>query len=790
MPLIDSSATDGLSSGLYHKILKKASTALLVVGTVLIPIFYLPFTMDVLNLPKQFLLYIIVLLGLLLWLSQVVLTKELILRRTILDIPLVVFGVLSIISAIVSLSTSLSFLGKTDSFVLNVGAIFSLIFWFWLVIQNIDEKKKLDLLINSHLVSGIILCVVFLIRKWSVVSGITNSVGDNLVSRFNSIFAVYVAALLVMSLGLLMVKSRSLIKQIIPALSLVFSAIVLARVSFTVGWVVLLVGLALLLVIGITMLAETRIFVISLGFFLFLLTILILFVGSPQFIKTNLPVEVSLGNKTSWKVSYQTITGGVKPFLLGSGPGTFIYDFSHYRPAEFNVSQIAWSTRFQQPFNSVYAILSEFGILGFVSFIFVFLLSIGAVFSGWLRTRPSIWNKVKGKVSKKVEDMDRVESFIPAAAWLAFSVGLFVAFFDSVAWWAWFWFLSISIVSLSMVVPELVRKRKVMLQVSPQYALAMSFGMVLLFSAIIIFGAFGFRYYLAEVAYSEAARSNNLNTMEKELTTSIRYRPSYPQYHIAIARVYLQKAKNLVEVENASPEEVAPVLAKAVNEAKLATDVQPNNVQTWDILSLMYLNARAFAPDANQWARDALQKAVDLEPTNPTLYWRLANTYIFDNDLEQAEEHYKKAIELKPDYIDAYSELSRVYEVQERYDEAIALYEPIMPVVQQQPGLLFDLGRLFYNRDSEGDIKKAEISWLRAVELMPDYSNALYGLAVLYEKTGNTEKSLEYYRRVQELNPDNQDLQSKLDSLINPPPPAPVTPEAEEGEEVEEPTEQ
>ncbi len=778
MPLIDSSPKAGLSIGFYHKILGLVLHVLLVMGTLLIPLFYLPYTVGVLNLPKQFLIYVIVLLGLLLWLAQAVLTKKLIIRRTVLDIPILLFALLAIVSAIVSLSPALSFLGKTDNFVINVGTILSLLFWFWLIVQNVTDKKRLNYLMYAFLISGILVALLFLFRSWSALSGITDVVGNNLISKYSSMFAIYIATLVVFSLGLLLVKGRKVTQQIVPLLAFVVGAIALVRISFTVGWVVLLVGLALLLVIGITMLAESRIFVLSLGFFFFLLTILILFVGSPQFLKTTLPVEVSLGNKTSWQITYQTVTGGVKPFLFGSGPGTFIYDFSHYRPASFNMSQYAWSTRFQQPFNSIYAIIAEFGILGFLSFVLMLLMAVGAVFSGWLKTRPSILKRVKSRIESG-DDLDRVEAFIPSAAWLALSVGLFITFFDSVVWWAWFWYLAVALVSLSFAVPELIKEKKVMLQVSPQYALAMSFGMVLLFSAIIIFGAFGVRYYLAEVHYTKATRSNSLEQMEQHLIQAIQYRPSYPQYHIAVARVYLQKAKNMVEVENSSPEAVAPVLATAVNEAKLVSNFQPSNVQTWDVLSLMYLNARAFAPEANQWARDTLLKAIELESTNPTLYWRLANTYVFDEDLEKAEEEYKKAIELKPDYVDAYSELSRVYEVQERYDEAIDLYNPIMGAVSQSPSLLFDLGRLFYNREAEGDRQLAEQAWLRAVALMPDYSNALYGLAVLYEKTGQTDKSIEYYSKVQELNPDNQDLRAKLQTLTSPPPPAPVIPEDE-----------
>lgn len=761
-----------------YKILDYISILLLAIGTFLIPLFYLPYTNDIFNLPKQLLLSVVVLLGLLLWLLKVVITKKFVLKRTILDIPILFFALFLIISAVVSQSALLSFLGKTDNFVMHTTFLLSLLLWFWLFIQCVRKEDFLEILYSAFLLAGSLTGLFFLLRNSGWLQEITAVVGSNMISQVNSEFGIYMAAVAITALGFLLLRRRRLILQILPFVSAVIAVTVLIKLGFTISWIVFAVGLGLLLVLGISLLAETRTIFLSIVLVLFLISILTIFVGTPKFLKANLPLEVALGVRPSWDVTYQTIVNNAKNFMFGSGPGTFIYDFSRFRSPAFNTSQVAWSTRFDQPYSTVLALLAELGVVGFLSFMFILLLLFGSIFSVWIKTRPSTWGKIKEKVGIDSEAARQYQAFIPAFAWLATTVGLFLSFYGIVAWWLWFWLLSVSIVSLSFVHPGLIHKKNITLEVSPQYSFAISFGMVLVFTLLIVFGAFNIRYYLAEVAYAKAIKASNIEVVEQNVQKAIEYRPSYPQYHLTLAKINLQKARNLSEQETANSELIMGIVATAVNEAKRAADEDPNNVQTWDVLSLMYMNVRTFASDANSWALDALQKAIILESSNPIFQWRLANVYVFAGQAEEAVKAYKKAIELKPDYFDAYKELALLYEQQQDLDAAIMIYEPIMPVVQNNAVMLFDLGRLFYNRAEEGDNARAEVVWQRAIELEPNYSNALYSLGLLYEKRGDKQTAVQYYEKVNQLNPDNPDIGKKIKALLAPPsaPPAPTEP--------------
>ncbi len=60
-----------------------------------------------------------------------------------------------------------------------------------------------------------------------------------------------------------------------------------------------------------------------------------------------------------------------------------------------------------------------------------------------------------------------------------------------------------------------------------------------------------------------------------------------------------------------------------------------------------------FAMGNNQMFKEKLEQAVTINPTDPTLYYNIGVMKMELNDLDGAIESFKKALELKPDYIDA-----------------------------------------------------------------------------------------------------------------------------------------
>lgn len=731
-----------------------------------IPLFYLPYTQDPINVPKTMFLVTGVLLLFLVWLFGVVQAKNVVIRRTVLDKALLAFVGIVALSSAVSVIPAISFLGKTSDFVFHAAAVLAFVGWYFLLVQYITDSRLWRYAIHVLLLSGIVAGALFLFRSQPFVKDLLLPSVFNTISASNSVFAVFMALIGALSVGLLLVRSRSVVAQAIAGICAVVALAVLVRAGFTVAWGTYAVALGLVLVVGISFLRGTYVVALSGTFFLLLVSILFAFFTTPAFLKTPLPVEVALGAAPSWSVAQDTFLDSAKQFLLGSGPGTFTQDFSLHRSASFNTSDVAWAVRFEYPYNVVFGLLAEVGLLGLVSFIFLVLLSIGSMLSAWMKMRPVLSFSQTG-----VEDGGdpiRLEIFVFVAVFIAATIGMGFVFYDLAIWWLWWTLLALSTIGLSALVPALVQERVHMLRTSPQYALVSSFGMVLVFTGVIVFGIAGTRFYMADVAYASATKQSG-DAARASLKEAVELRPGYAPYLTALSQAHFEHAKQLASNPNTSPQVLVAAVADAINTAREAADIWGNDVETWQTLGLMYKGAQAFDPEALTWAAEAFDRAIELEPTNPLLHWHAGQIAVSQKRYAAATEYFEASVRLKPNYIPASTDLARLYEAQGDLDNAIAVYEPIFQRIAGQPEMLFHLGRLFYNRNSEGDIDRAIQVWVLAVQAQPAYVNALYSLGLAYESIGDNATAVEYFGKVEELIPESQDIRTRVESLLQQP---------------------
>ena len=113
--------------------------------------------------------------------------------------------------------------------------------------------------------------------------------------------------------------------------------------------------------------------------------------------------------------------------------------------------------------------------------------------------------------------------------------------------------------------------------------------------------------------------------------------------------------------------------------------------------------------------------------------------------------------------------LAKVYESENKTDEAVEVYKNSLNLGSANATYLFDFGRVLYNRDKGEDRNDAEKLWLASVKIQPNYSNALYSLGLLYESKGDKTTALQYYYKVKDLNPDNKDIIAKIKTLVGVP---------------------
>lgn len=127
------------------------------------------------------------------------------------------------------------------------------------------------------------------------------------------------------------------------------------------------------------------------------------------------------------------------------------------------------------------------------------------------------------------------------------------------------------------------------------------------------------------------------------------------------------------------------------------------------------------------------------------------------NFLDLAVKHYKKALDLNPDYSIARNNLGNAYMDQEKWDEAIACYKEVTKdLVYTTPYFpLSNLGWAYYNKKEYG---LAEKHYLDALNLEPRFLLAMLGLGRTYiamgrtsDATGVLEKAVEAYPQTPEV---------------------------------------
>lgn len=752
-----------------RKVFNKIAFVLLVLGTITLPLVFFPFTQSIIDIPKIYFLSTLNLLLVFLFLFNTIATKEVKLRRTFLDIPVLFFLIISLLSSLFSLSPYVSLLGEMEHFTLNFFAICNFIVWSWFLVQFVNTPKKWNAITESILASSSIVGVIFLLRNTVLASRLLDYNITNTVSTNNTLFGLFMLVCGLLALGEILLKNRSLYRQFLPAITGIISIITLIRLDFFTLWVVFAIGIGLLIILGVLMLKQIRTTIVSVLFALFLVTLLILLLGLPDSMNANVSPEVSLDTVTSWVVSSQSVMSGIKSFLIGSGPSTFLYDFAKYKPKSFNLNSLVWNRGFSQPFNTLFGIFAELGVLGVLSFLTIFIITLGAFFRSLSKSQASFWGEVKEEIEEWLEDTSyniKIKSLIVALSWLALSIGMSLFYFNASLWWLWWSLLVFSVIGLSACVPSFITEKKYSLEVSPQYSLALSFGGITLVVGLVLLGLFGTKIVLADVYYKRAVTSNSLEQKDKNLQKALSYRPNYIQYNLSQARLYLQKTKRIDQKNNKQRKELVKYLTKAVNITKKTAESSPNRVETWKTLADMYQNVTQLAPGARKWLKKSLNKSIELEPTNPELHWKLGNVYLAEDKQQKAIEQYKKAKELKPDYLIAYISLAKVYASQKKYDKAVSVYKPIHSEIKNSPLALFNLGVILYNRGKENDLDQARLVLEKAIEQKPKYVNALYTLALVHQKQGNEDKAEEYFKKVKSFTSKTQ-LQKKKQKIKN-----------------------
>ena len=156
-----------------------------------------------------------------------------------------------------------------------------------------------------------------------------------------------------------------------------------------------------------------------------------------------------------------------------------------------------------------------------------------------------------------------------------------------------------------------------------------------------------------------------------------------------------------------------------------------------------------------------LKKAEELYPSDHLLQDDLGLAYLYLKDRDQAIFHFKKALEIKDDYNPARNNLGNAYAEKKEWDKAIEQYKivtsDLLYGTPQFP--LSNLGVVYYELQEYG---LSAQYFLKALDIKPDFIQALYGLAKTYMAVDRVPDAIAKLEKAVDISPDSAVLYFEL----------------------------
>ncbi len=770
----------------------------------LVPVFFLPWTVDAIEVNKQLLLLVLAGASGLAWLGKSLAERKFEYRRSPVNTMVLVFLIAYAISAWLSLGRYTSLVGDYGQELAGLVSVAAMALLYFVTSSAIKELGMLKRLLQALIGGGLAVAAFSLLQGlglYILPFDFTQSRSFNMIGTVGAL-GMYLAFIVTLCGGLLLIthaqsnteKKRMLPMQIFLGVTAATSLFLIAVIDFSPIHYALILSSALLLGFAFYHADKMKgMNGVLLPIITLLVSLLLVFFRFP--VSLGYPAEVMPSMSMSADIAAKTLRE--RP-LFGSGPGTFIFDFSKYRSADVNATQF-WNIRFDRASSHFWTVLATTGMVGTLAWALVSLFVLIAVGRKLMKNEEETWHVIVGIF----------------AAWTVLLASKFL-YSSTMTLEVLFWF------SMALLVAVLRKDfLSVSLDDSPRSSMMVSFvlilGLVLGFAGFYVEG----QRYAAEVKFAKAIRADKNAKIEDVVATlekAAALNHSNDVYLSNLAQAYLLQADNEAGKKNDIKDEdvkneaakkdaslmkkekkaladaalldqrrkVASLSAAAVAAGKQAVDLNQGNVADWLVLGSVYQNLLGAAQDADAWAVAAFQKATELEPSNPSALTELAKVYVFQSDvvakdkeskddkvkkaatdksdelLAKAADALSKAIELKADYAPAHYNMALVLDRQGKLKDSIRRMEAVLTLNPSDVGVGLQLS-IMYFRDSRKDDAVRLLE--QVVKVSPSYSNARWYLAAMYEDKGDLDRAIEQLDKVIELNPDSDMIKSKLAEL-------------------------
>lgn len=660
---------------------------LIILVSFLTPVFFLPATYEYFEFNKLYFFILATAVMALLWCAKMLVEKKVYFAKSPVDFALLLVLVSFILSTLTSLDKTSSLFGSYGRWFPSLFGFVALYFYYYAISTNIDSARKIRVTLWSVSAGTAIPALLSVVNYFGLTIPFLNPFNQKgfLLSGSTTSLATSLLVGLVISASLMVNLKSPVKKGITLAISMLdFVALaIFGGIAFLMT-AVLLTGLAILKSPSENINKSKMYFFPAIGALVAFVALFFMVPQTKSVLQRDYPREVLPSVRESWIVSSTTL----RDFpIFGSGVGTFHLNYPRYKTLSQNYMP-TWNVNFDKPQNEFFNIISTLGIFGLLAYIALVSTLVRLVIK-----------------STKVNDAYKGLSVVICAGLIASITALFLGYtsfqlafltftlmglmtaestLNTNKSWAKLWTLSLEsrtdVEGVSIIESSVLAKKEIL-----QYIIALP---------IVTLAGFGIYQSYLQYAPEYYIRKAITSTFVQDISQSYDYQvkaisinAQRSEYHRIYANTNLVLAQSLAQKQDLSDQEkitAQNLLAQALRNIKFASEnLNPLDSANWSARGQIYKFLIPIAKDADQFAIQAYNTAIQLDPTNPVLRVELGGIYFAKEDYLSAGNLFKQAVNLKSDYANARYNLAYSLLRLKAYDDAKTEFEAAQSLVEK-----------------------------------------------------------------------------------------------------------
>lgn len=637
---------------------------------------------------KMLFVYSLTILILGMWSIRMILEKKLIIKKSPLDLPIFLFLLSQLLSTILSIHPRTSVFGYYTRFNGGLLSTFTYISLFYAFISNIDKKQVLPLFISlllggllvsfyaipehfGHSPSCLIIMGQFNVDCW------VQDVQNRVFASFGqpNWLAAYTITLIPVSLGLFFSQKSKKLRTFLYAcfVGLLITTIFTKSRSGQLG---LAFGLSSFLLGSF---AISKNYVKELlnfkTFFLIIILVTLIFgtTFSPSIkelfsfqnenetiVQSTIPMGLEAGGTDSGEIRKIVWKGAIKvwqryPFF-GSGVETFAYSYYQDRPLEHNMVS-EWDFLYNKAHNEFLNILATSGILGLLTYLNLFgtyaYFSVKYLLTKERTHKYLVLGLLSGVIGLTVSNFFGFSTVM---------VSVLLFLFPAI-------FIKISEEDDSETIDLKLFKSDIFVYVG-----------IAIVSILVLFGLAGtYRIWKADKTFAQGKslfKNNDFANGIDKIQNAILLSPQEALYYDELASSYSTLAVHYSQNQEATVG--AQLTDASIQTITYALQLNNRHLNFYKTQARIFINLAQIDLSYLENARESLENAIILAPTDPKLVYNLALVLLSQGEIEAGISELQKSIEMKPNYINPRMELAKQYQKQEKNTQALEQYQYLL----------------------------------------------------------------------------------------------------------------